>query len=145
MQAFPRQRTGMLRASCNDMTELPDLLKRTHAFAIASLEFYRKLPNTPAAQVPGVQYLRASSSVDLNYRAARRGRSRAEFISKLGIVVEEADECVVCLEYMRDGKIACDENLLSEAKQLCAIFTKSLQTAKKNAAGDKASRAKRAT
>ena len=115
------------------MSELPDLLERTHAFAVASLAFYRKLPKTPDAQVLGVQYLRASSGVDLNYRAARRGRSRAEFISKLGTVVEEADECVSCLELLRDGQVANDEGLLSEARQLCAIFTTSLQTARRNA------------
>ena len=50
-----------------------------------------------------------------NYRAAKRSRSRAEFNAKLGVVVEEADEAVVWLEYMRDGKIASDEALIQEA------------------------------
>ena len=66
----------------------------------------------------------------MNYRAARRGRSRAEFIAKLGIVVEEADETVEWLEFLRDGNIASDPELLAEAKELCAIFTAALRTAR---------------
>jgi four helix bundle protein len=119
------------------MAEPPELLTRVHKFAMASLTFYRKLPKTPEAQVPGVQYLRASSSLEANYRAARRGRSRAEFISKLGTVVEEADESVGWLEYMRDGNVASDPTLLSEAQQLCAIFTASLGTARRNSRREK--------
>jgi len=116
------------------MHEPPELLDRVKRFSLTSLTFYRRLPKSSDAQVPGVQYLRSSHSVWLNYRAARRGRSRADFISKLGIVVEEIDECVANLEYMRDGSIARDATLLDEAQQLCAIFTTSLATAKKNAA-----------
>ena len=115
------------------MPELPELLERVKRFSLNSLKFYRRLPKVPDAQVPGVQYLRSSHGVWLNYRAARRGRSRAEFISKLGTVVEEIDECVGNLEYMRDGDIATDAMLFVEAQELCAIFTKSLATAKKNA------------
>jgi four helix bundle protein len=114
------------------MADLPDLLVRVKRFSLDSLKFYRKLPKSPDGQVPGVQYLRSSHSVWLNYRAARRGRSRAEFISKLGTVVEEIDECVANLEYMQEGDVASDPKLFSEAQQLCAIFTQSLATAKKN-------------
>ena len=112
--------------------DLPDLLPRTHQFAIDSVEFYRQLPKTPDAQVPGVQYLKSSTAVNANYRAARRGRSPKEFISKLGNVVEEADESVEWLEVMRDARIADNPKLLSEARQLCAIFTTSLATARRN-------------
>ena len=111
---------------------LPDLLIRTRRFSIDSINFYRKLPKTPDAQVPGVQYLKASTAVDSNYRAARRGRTRAEFIAKLGNVVEEADEAVAWLEVMRDSKIPCDPKLLMEAMELRAIFTTSLETARRN-------------
>ena len=114
------------------MTKLPDLLPRVHDFALASLKFYKRLPKKPEAQVPGIQYLRAATAVGANYRAARRARSRPEFIAKLGTVVEESDETVGWLELMRDGKIASDPDLLSEAKQLCAIFTTSLATARRN-------------
>jgi four helix bundle protein len=105
--------------------DLPDLLPRTHQFAIDSIAFYKQLAKTPEAQVPGVQYLKSSTAVNANYRAARRGRSPKEFISKLGNVVEEADESVEWLEVMRDARIADNPALLSEAKQLCAIFTAS--------------------
>ena len=111
-----------------------DLLSRVKAFALASLRFYRSLPYAPNAQVPGRQFLKSSSSVSANYHAAQRGRSRADFIAKLGVVVEEVDECVVWLEYMRDGNIAFDAELLSVAEQLRRIFGTALATARKNAA-----------
>jgi four helix bundle protein len=115
----------------------PDLRSRARDFALASLKFYRTLPRTPDAQVPGVQFLKAATSVSANYHAARRGHSRAEFIAKLGIVVEEADESVVWLELLRDGRIANDLALLSEAKQLRSIFGKALGTARRNHRGGK--------
>ena len=79
----------------------------------------------------GVQFVKSSTSQWSNYRAARRGRSRAEFIAKLGVVVEEADESVGWLELMRDSSIASDPALLAEAQELCAIFTASLGTARR--------------
>ena len=99
-----------------------------------SIAFYGKLPNTKLAQSLGMQYVRCSTSVNSNYRAARRGRSTKEFIAKLGNVVEEADEAVEWLEVIRSARIADDPILLSEAKQLCAIFTAALKTAKRNQA-----------
>jgi four helix bundle protein len=92
--------------------------------------FYRRLPKSQDAQVLGLQYLRSSTSEWSNYRATRRARSRAEFIAKLGNVVEEADESVGWLELMRDSNTASDQALLAEAKELCAIFTASLGTAR---------------
>ena len=65
-----------------------------------------------------------------NYRAARRGRSRAEFEAKLGTVAEEADECLDWLEYLRDAQILADEALLDEASQLTKILTASLKTSR---------------
>src|SRR5947207_1898639 len=87
---------------------LPDLRSRTHRFAIDSIAFVRRLPNTSEAHVVGLQYLRSATGVNSNYRAARRGRSRKEFIAKLGNVVEEADESVEWLEMMRESSIAHD-------------------------------------
>jgi len=130
--ALPSTTNGILDAKQSDM-DLPDLLTRTHRFAIDSIKFYRRLQKTPDAQVPGVQYLKSSTAVNSNYRAARRARSPKEFISKLGNVVEEADESVEWLEVMRDAAVARDPALLSEARQLCAIFTASLTTARRNA------------
>ena len=109
-----------------------DLYARSEAFALASLAFFRLLPKTTEAQAPGKQFLEASSSVRANYRAARRSRSRREFIAKLGVVVEEIDECVGWLDYMKRGRIGTDPDLVAEASELCAIFTRALQTARKN-------------
>jgi four helix bundle protein len=114
------------------MLENSDLLLRTREFAVASIKFYKGLPKAADAQVLGVQYLKASTSVDSNYRAARRGRSRAEFIAKLGVVVEEIDESVGWLEMLRDARIAVEPGLLLEAQQLRRIFGKALGTARRN-------------
>ena len=122
------------------MRDVAQLVERVKRFSLNSLVFYRRLAKTPDVQVAGVQYLRSSHGVWLNYRAARRSRSRAEFISKIGTVVEEIDECVANLEYMRDGRLAENPALLQEAKELCAIFTTSLVTAKKNAGREPATR-----
>jgi four helix bundle protein len=76
---------------------------------------------------------RAANAVRRNYRAARRGRSRAEFVAKLGIVFEEADECVSELEYLRDAAIGYDPPLLQEAQELARIFAQALRTARAQA------------
>jgi four helix bundle protein len=107
-----------------------ELQNRVYKFALASVAFYKRLPKEPAAQVPGVQYLRSSTSHWSNYRAARRARSRREFVAKLGNVVEEIDEAVGWLELMRDADIAQDSGLLAEARELCAILTASYGTAR---------------
>jgi hypothetical protein len=67
-----------------------------------------------------------------HYRAARRGPSRAEFEAKLGTVFEEADECVDCVEALRDTKVKTDAALIQEARELANIFAKSVSTARKN-------------
>jgi four helix bundle protein len=114
------------------MRNMPDLLDRVYRFSLASLRFYRRLPKGPDAQVPGVQFYKAATSSWANYRAAQRGRSRSEFIAKLGNVSEESDEAVGWLEFMRDGEIASDPTLLVEAKELSAMFTASLTSAREN-------------
>src|SRR5688572_4150485 len=110
----------------------PELVGRAYRFSLAALRFYRKLPKSPDAQVPGVQFYRAALSAWSNYRASQRGRSRAEFIAKLGIAVEESDEAVGWLEFMRDGEIRADAELLSEAREICAMLTTSLTRARGN-------------
>ena len=67
-----------------------------------------------------------------NYRAARRGRSRAEFEAKLGVVFEESDECADWLEYLRDADIRADVALVQEARELASIFAKAKRTAREN-------------
>ena len=76
----------------------------------------------------------AANSVRSNYRAARKGRSRAEFQSKLGVAAEEADECVDWLEYLRDARIRHDAALIQEAHEVASILAASLKTSRKNSA-----------
>jgi len=99
---------------------------------------YRCVPGTADAQVLAKQLLRCGTAVAANYRAACRARSRAEWLAKIGIVVEEADESVFWLEMLLDcgilpaGRL---EDLLCEARQLAAIFTASRRTARSQARG----------
>jgi four helix bundle protein len=116
-----------------------DLQERTRLFAIAVVRFCRQLPNTDEAQEEARQLRRAATAVRRNYRAARRGRSRAEFEAKLGTVFEEADECVDCLESLRDTRIRTDAALINEARELASIFGKSVSTARKNTRRSKTS------
>jgi four helix bundle protein len=91
------------------------------------------LPLRRSASVIDNQILRSATGMAANYRAAGRSRSKAEFIAKLGVVIEEADETVFWLELLRDSGIiepAKLESLLDEANQLLAIFTASRRTAK---------------
>jgi four helix bundle protein len=113
------------------MDATSDLLPRAKDFALSALKFYRRLPKTTEAQVPGSQFYRAATGFYMNYRAARRGRSRAEFIAKLGTAVEEIDESSAWLEFMRDGSIASDPALLTEAEQLCKIYGTALFNARR--------------
>jgi four helix bundle protein len=91
------------------------------------------LPKTREANVIMQQLLRSSTSMAANYRAAGRSRSKAEFIAKIGVVVEEADETVFWLEMLADSGIVRPtklQDLLAEATQLVAIFTASRKTAR---------------
>jgi four helix bundle protein len=120
-----------------------ELLARAKRCALDSLGVYRKLPKAPEAQVPGVQFYRAATSAWMNYRSSKRGRSRPDFISKLGIAVEEIDEAVGWLEFMDEGRIAKDKALHGEARELCAILTASLTTARARWADRAATRPKK--
>lgn len=71
------------------------LRERTKAFALRIVILFRSLPRATEAQVIAKQLLRSGTSVAANYRAARHARSRAEFIAKIGVVLEEVDECVL--------------------------------------------------
>src|ERR1035438_5120034 len=116
------------------MTQNSDALKlRTKDFALRVLRLYRSLPRTEKARILGKQLLRSGTSIGANYRAACRARSRAEFIAKLGIVLEEADETVFWLEVMRESGIFTETKLrdiVQEARELLSIFVASVRTAK---------------
>ena len=105
----------------------------TKQFAIRVVNVFRALPRAPDAQTLGKQRLRSGTSVAANYQAVCRARSKAEFIAKMGVVVEEADETVFWLELLMDTGVVKHERmtgLLAEANELLAIFSASLHTAK---------------
>lgn len=111
------------------------LKQRTREFALQVFKLVDALPRSKSVEIIGNQLARAASSIGANYRAACRGRSKADFISKIGIVEEEADETQYWLELLMDmGKTNQQEiiTLLEEAKELKAIFTASGKTAKLN-------------
>ena len=108
------------------MTIRTDELKTlTKKFALRIIKVSRALPRCPEPRVIGYQLLRSGTSVAANYRAACRGRSRPEFLAKIGIVVEEADETVFWLELLSETDVLRPERtieLLKEANELLAIF-----------------------
>jgi four helix bundle protein len=110
-------------------TQPEQLRDRTKAFALRVIRLFRSLPFKPDAQVLSKQLLRSGTSVAANYRAVCRSRSKAEFVAKIGIVVEEADEAVLWLESGIVAKEKTSERL-AEARELTAIFTASQQTAR---------------
>src|SRR5439155_712801 len=95
-----------------------DLKVRTKVFALRVIRAYRRLPSSDEARVIGRQLLRSATSVGANYRAACRARSRAEFIAKLGIVLEEADEAVYWLELLLETGILDHKRLDPTAPDL---------------------------
>lgn len=114
------------------------LRERTKKFALAIIRLCRTLPNNPEGWVIGKQLLRCGTSVAANYRAAGRARSQAEFVAKMGIVVEEADESVFWLDLLETAGTIPPKALheiKKEADELVAIFSASYRTAKAAAAG----------
>lgn len=116
------------------MPTQPERLRaRTKQFAIRIVRLFRSLPKNDEARIMGKQVLRAGTSVAANYRAVCRARSRAEFISKIGVAVEEADETVFWLEILVETGIVPRvrmQKLLAEANELLAILAASQRTAR---------------
>jgi four helix bundle protein len=114
----------------------PEQLRgRTKEFALRIVRLFRALPRSPEAQVMGKQLLRSGTSVGANYRAVCRSRSRAEFVAKLGVVVEEADESAFWLELLIESgtfKKEKLEALLNEARELTALFNASRTTTRRS-------------
>jgi four helix bundle protein len=115
------------------MPDSAQLKSRTKQFALRVMRVVDALPKTISGRAIGNQLVRAGTSVGANYRAACRGRSRAEFVAKLGIVIEEADECGYWLELIMEADLLPRikiEPLHTEANELAAIFVASIRTAK---------------
>lgn len=112
-----------------------DLNKRTKSFAHRCVKLALALPNTILGRHIKGQLIRCSTSVAANYRAACLGQSKASFIAKLSIVLEECDESCFWLEFIIEESLIKEDRidtLLSEANELKAIFIASLKTSKKN-------------
>ncbi len=104
-------------------------------FAVEIIRLVVRLPKTDDARVPGRQLLRSATSVAANYRAACRAKSQADFISKIGTVVEEADGTVFWMDLMEKAEIVTPEvigDLKKEADEFLRMFSASLHTAKSN-------------
>jgi four helix bundle protein len=116
-----------------------ELESRTKTFAILSYKFAEKLPRTLGSEIIARQLIRSSSSVAANYRSVNRAKSDADFLNKLKIVQEEADETLYWLQFIEGLELEVNiknlAELINECNQLLSIVTASIITLlnKKNA------------
>jgi four helix bundle protein len=106
---------------------------RTKTFALRIMKMVDRLPTVASCRVAGMQLLRSGTSVAANYRAACRARSEREFLAKLHIALEEADESVLWLELLSEGGHLPEgklDELLTEARAIMAILGKAEKTAR---------------
>jgi four helix bundle protein len=111
-----------------------ELKQRTKQFALRTIKLVEALPNGQPAQILGRQLLRSGTSIGSNYRAACRARSSADFIAKMGIVEEEADETLYWMELLVESGITETSEvnfLMREATELLAMTVASIKTAKR--------------
>src|SRR5438477_12947339 len=124
------------------MSEL-DLKNRTKAFALRVLKLADAVPKTTAGRALASQIVRSGTSVAANYRAACRARSTSDFIAKMGIVEEEADETLFWLELLEESDLVSVAKLPAikkEADEIVAITVTSIKTARRNRAPNSALR-----
>jgi len=110
-----------------------ELKQRTKTYALRVIKVIEALPNSRTADVLGKQLLRCATSVGANYRAACRARSNADFIAKMGIVEEEADESLYWMELLIEGQLISQErlaDLMQEGNEIVAIVVASIRTAR---------------
>ena len=112
-----------------------DLLNRTRRFSLDVIEFLKTLPRHEPGPTVQRQLAKAATGVSANYRAARRSRSHAEFTSRISVVAEEADESQHWLDLSTSARLSTSSalpNLLQESKELTAIFSAMVGTARFN-------------
>lgn len=112
-----------------------EFLKRTMSFGLRVIRLVESLPKRQVATVLGNQLVRAGTPVGANYRAAVRGKSRADFIAKIGIVEEECHETLYWMEMLIESGLAKPDllrDLVDEGNQILSIFVASMRTARKN-------------
>ncbi|MCD6136903.1 four helix bundle protein [Candidatus Bipolaricaulota bacterium] len=110
-----------------------DLRDRTKAFALRVIKLVDSLPETSVGKVIRNQLLRCGTSVGANYRAAKRAKSTADFISKMGTVEEEADEAMYWMELIVETRMLKEERIVDlyrEADEILAMVVASIKTAK---------------
>jgi four helix bundle protein len=110
-----------------------DLKQRTKQFALRTMRLADALPKSDACRTIGWQLLRSSTSVGANCRAAHRGRSKAEFLAKMGIVEEELDESSYWLELLVESGAMPEARLrplMDEANELTAIVVSCIKRAR---------------
>ena len=111
-----------------------ELKNRTKAFAVRVFRFINTLETSRSVNVIAHQILKSCSSVAANYRSVCRGKSDADFLNKLKMVDEEADETLFWLEFIDDLEIKCNKSelnyLLRESNELVSIFSASIRTIK---------------
>ena len=124
---------GVRIADCGMRNE--DLKQRTKKFALEIIRLVENLPKNRVADILGRQILRSGTSVGANYHASCRARSRADFISKMGIVEEEADESLYWLELLLEAKLVRQDqiqHLVAEGNEITAMVIASIRTARRN-------------
>lgn len=112
-----------------------EMKQRTKLFALGIIKLVESLPKEQTAKVLGGQLLRSGTSVGSNYRSACRAKSIADFISKMGIVEEEADESLYWMELLIEAGIEVNrkmEALMKEAGELLSLTVASIKTARKS-------------
>src|SRR5210317_36245 len=112
-----------------------DLKERTKEFALRIIKMYSSLPKSTEARVLGTQVLRSGTSVGANYREASRGKSKAEFIAKMGDCLKELEETMYWFDLLIEGNILPKNKLsglLQESKELTAIFVTIIKNTKTN-------------
>ena len=117
------------------MQNKKDLKDRTKNFALRIIRMYSSLPKSTEARILGKQVLRSGTSVGANYREASQGRSKAEFIAKMGDCLKELEETTYWFELLIDGNILPENkvsDLLQESKELTAIFVTIIKKTKTN-------------
>ncbi|HTC94855.1 MAG TPA: four helix bundle protein [Terriglobales bacterium] len=128
---FEEMIAGVVKSSL--MVTSEELRQRTKAFALRIIKLSESMPKSQAGYVIAKQVLRSGTSVAANYRAVCRARSRADFIAKLGIVVEEIDETLFWLELIVDAGLLPSsrmEAITDEANQLTSIFVAARKTSR---------------
>ena len=109
------------------------IAKKSYVFSLAIITNYKHLTNSKKEYVLSKQLLRSGTSIGSNVNEALSAESKKDFIHKLGIILKELRETSICLKIMQRKSLLWDVSILDENKELIAIFSKSVVTAKANA------------